>query len=77
MPPSMKEPDGRRNVLIGDLKDGHCRAILGYKDGELAKAVYCGEQTEVKLVVNRGRVKEGRGSWCPYHHAHYTQESSR
>lgn len=61
---------GSNAILLTQSRDGQCRAIIGYEDGELAKAIICGDPTPVKL--RRGRYVTS--SWCVHHNELYTQE---
>src|SRR5712671_4991515 len=42
-------PKGNRAVLLKDSKEGQCKAIIGYIDGKMENAVYCGEATPAFL----------------------------
>lgn len=68
----MKEDNvtGSNAVLLTQSKDGQCRAIIGYENGELGRAIICGDPTPAKLI--RGRYVTG--SWCAHHNELYTQE---
>lgn len=57
-------------ILLTKSEDGQCRAIVGYENGELGKAIVCGKPTPFK--VRRGRLI--RISWCQNHYELYTQE---
>ncbi|WP_143201455.1 hypothetical protein [Bradyrhizobium sp. NAS96.2] len=57
----MKKPDGTKKVLLTDHTEGQCRAIVGFKDGDLRAAYMCGEP-----VIRRPGKKQS--SWCEYHH---------
>lgn len=57
-------------VPFMEIRDGQCKAILGYQDGQLSKAVCCGSKTQ--RVVIRGKVRAK--AWCNEHEAIYTQE---
>lgn len=59
----VKKPDPAKAVLLIHTKSRSCRAIIGYVNNELGKAMCCGEMT----------THEG-GPWCQYHHDIYTQE---
>jgi len=61
---------GTNAVLLTQSRDGQCRAIIGYDNGELGRAIICGDPTPAKLV--KGRYVTG--SWCAYHNELYTQE---
>lgn len=65
--PSKSEPDA---VPFLEIRDGQCKAILAYQDGQLSKAMCCGRKT--RRVVIRGKVRAK--SWCDEHEAIYTQE---
>lgn len=80
-PSSAKRPDqGKRSpminprpesrVLLTQTNDSHCRAIIGYENGEAARAVCCGEET----VWSEFRGKRRRLSWCEYHYKLYLTE---
>jgi hypothetical protein len=62
-----------RSVLLKDTKEGECRAIIGYQNGQAALAVCCGKPT-VLARRNGGVVMT---SWCADHHAKYTMEAKR
>ena len=64
----MKAP-GSNAVPLLESKDGQCKAIIRYEDGDLAKAIYCGDPTPIKFV--KGRISHN--AWCSYHHGVYTQ----
>jgi len=64
-------PKGKRAVLLKDSKEGQCKAIIGYIDGKIENAVYCGERTPPH-VTREGRLVHS--SWCPYHVSIYTNE---
>jgi len=64
-------PKGKKAVLLKDSKAGQCKAIIGYIDGKLENAVYCGEATPA--FRNREN-KIIHTSWCPYHVSIYTSE---
>ncbi len=49
------KPDSRKAILLTEAKDGQCKYIIGYINGKVENAVYCGEDT-IKTT-----------SWCPYH----------
>lgn len=43
---SMSKPDGNNNVLLKNSRDiGICKYIVGYVDGKLENAVFCGNPT--------------------------------
>ncbi len=66
----LSNPTERGAMLLTECEDGHCRAIIGYVNGELAKAIVCGESTPFRW--KRGKLI--RGSWCQYHNELYIQE---
>jgi hypothetical protein len=66
----VSNPTGSNAILLTDSRDGQCRAIVGYENGELSKAIICGDPTPLKL--RRG--KYIRISWCAHHNDLYTQE---
>lgn len=61
---------GSTAILLSQSRDGQCRAIIDYENGELAKAIICGAPTPVKL--RRGRYVTS--SWCQHHNELYTIE---
>jgi hypothetical protein len=61
------------NVLLLDAKDGQCRAILGYKDNDRAKAICCG--TNTPWVVTEGRSK--RSAWCEHHRSKFLTDRGK
>lgn len=63
-------PTGSNAILLSQSRDGECKAIIGYEDGDLSKAIVCGEQTPWRFK----RGKYYRSSWCQHHHELYTQE---
>lgn len=65
-----RSPTGSNAILLTQSRDGQCRAIIGYENGELAKAIICGDPTPAKL--RRGRYVNS--SWCAHHNELYTQE---
>lgn len=67
---SSENPDGSKSTLIGGLKEGHCKYIIGYVQGKLELAMYCGEPATIRL--------DGKPSaWCRHHHSVCTQEARR
>ncbi len=68
-----EEPRGDKSVLLKDSRDGQCKAIIGYKDGKAALAVYCGQDTVPS--IRYGRVV--MTSWCAHHLMKYTTEAKR
>lgn len=62
--------DGSGSVPFIEIRDGQCKAIIAYQDGQLSKAVCCGRKT--RRVVIRGRVRAK--SWCDDHEAIYIRE---
>ncbi len=62
---SKTKPDGRKAVLLTELGDGKCKYIIGYINGKVEKAVYCGEDT-IKST-----------SWCHYHRSICLNEFKR
>ena len=57
-------PKGKKAVLLKDSKSGQCKAIIGYIEGKMEYAVYCGEATPA--FRNRDN-KLVHTNWCPYH----------
>ena len=57
LPNELPPPPGL-NIKIHQLRDRHCRSIVG--SDEHARPIYCGLH-----------IKDG-SSWCDYHHAVYT-----
>lgn len=70
-PVMASNPDPNKRVLLRQVRDGQCKAIIGYLNGVLADAVCCGE--DAPMIIRRGRV--AHASWCPHHHEIYTQKS--
>lgn len=67
-------PKGKKAILLKHSKEGQCKAIIGYINGKLENAVYCGEKTPPH------RTREGRlidTNWCPYHASIYFVGSKR
>lgn len=64
-------PNPTKRVLLRQIEDGRCKAIIGYLNGVIADAVCCGE--DAPLVIKKGRVVHS--SWCPHHHEIYTTKS--
>jgi hypothetical protein len=65
-----RSPTGSNAILLTKSRDGQCRAIIGYENGELAKAIICGDPAAFKF--RRGRYVNS--SWCAHHNELYTQE---
>ena len=63
-------PTGSNAILLSESRDGQCRAIIDYENGEIAKAIICGNPTPLKL--RRGKLI--RISWCAHHNELYTLE---
>lgn len=63
-------PTASNAILLSESQDGQCRAIIDYENGEISKAIICGEPTPLKL--RRGKLI--RGSWCQHHNELYTIE---
>lgn len=63
-------PRPQMRVLLTKTNDSHCRAIIGYENGEAARAVCCGEET----VWSEFKGKRRRLSWCEYHYKLYLTE---
>ena len=64
------EPPVEGGVPIWDLKDHHCRSIVGHGADGLAR--YCGAGTVVRVRTQRdGRVTHETASWCAAHAAIY------
>jgi hypothetical protein len=57
-------------VLLTNHQKGQCRAVIDYENGELGKAIMCGEATTLKLDGTRS-------SWCAHHHELYTYGEGR
>lgn len=55
-PASVTSGDG---ILLRQLRDHHCRDVIGYRGGNTSEAVYCGAD------------KHGNTSFCEYHHSIY------
>jgi hypothetical protein len=58
-------PDGTKTVPLLKIKDGQCKAIIGYPNGALEKAVCCGEP------VTGNKITGQPVSWCAYHRSIY------
>lgn len=58
----MRGPDGSNRVLLVDHREGQCRAIVGFKNGDPGTAYMCGEP-----VMTGSRQK--LSSWCAYHYS--------
>ncbi len=69
----VKEPRGSKHLLLTQTKEGDCRAIIGYRNGQLGEAICCGETTP--WVQNR--LKLVRSPWCEYHRNLYVQKENR
>lgn len=61
---SNKRPDGSKSILLKHAKEGQCKYILGYVDGKLENAVYCGEDISTTITASGYAVKT---SWCGFH----------
>ena len=70
---TMKEPEAKKRLLLTQTKEGDCRAIIGYRNGQLGEAICCGEVTP--WVQNR--LKLVRSPWCEYHRNIYVQKETR
>ena len=66
----MKKPDPTKQILLTETEEGHCRAIVGYRNNELAKAICCGE--DAIAIIQHGKIT--KSPWCAYHHEKYTTE---
>jgi hypothetical protein len=64
---AMNPPDSSQNVLLVDHKEGQCRSIVGYVNGEASQAVYCGHPSINKIIEGRAVAS----SWCAHHHNLY------
>jgi hypothetical protein len=60
----IKAPVVSSRVSLIEARDGQCRAIVGYEDNLLAKAICCGSETIPS------------SSWCDFHRSIYTIEGS-
>ena len=67
-------PSGDKAILLKHSKSGQCKAILGYVDGKLEAAVYCGEKVAHPTIRGGERISY---SWCPYHKSIYLVEPKR
>lgn len=65
----MPASPGQNAVPLLESRDGQCKAIIGYENGELSKAIYCGDPTTETYY--KGQLVTG--SWCAHHHDIYTQ----
>ncbi len=70
-PIMIKEPDPGRQVLLRETKDGHCRAIIGYRNGVLADAICCGNHAPW-IVNSQGKIVQS--PWCDFHRKQYIVE---
>lgn len=61
-PPSVTTGDG---LTLSQLRDHHCHDVIGYLDGNLSKAVYCGAE------------RHKNTSYCEYHSSIYHVPPSR
>jgi len=65
---------GDKAILLKHSKAGQCKAILGYVDGKLEDAVYCGEKVAHPVIRGGERITY---SWCDYHKSIYLTGAKR
>lgn len=65
-------PAPPKHTPLSEIKDGECKAIIGYKDNILAKAICCGAETG--WIVKHGLAR--RSPWCEHHRMIYTVEAT-
>jgi hypothetical protein len=66
---TIPEPDSSQNVLLVDHREGQCRSIVAYVNGEASRAMYCGHPTVNKIIEGRAVPS----SWCRFHHQIYVR----
>lgn len=66
-------PEGSNLIPFLETRDGQCKAILAYQDGDPAKALCCGVRTRRRIKGH----KVVATSWCDYHMRIYVREEQR